>query len=139
MKIVCDTNSLISAYVFPGGTMDEILDIARRGDVQLVLSPDIITEFKAVLVRKFKYSADEADVFIGRVTAIATLAYPSERLDIVRRVDADNRILECAVAANADYLITGDKGDLLPLQKIGKTKIVTAREFLEILQSMITE
>lgn len=139
MKIVCDTNILISAYVYPGGTMDEILDIARRGDVRLCLSPDIISEFKAVLVRKFKYSAEEAGVFIGRVLAIATLVYPSERLSIVKRVDADNRILECAVAAKADYLITGDKRDLLPLKEIGKTKVITAREFLEKLQSITTE
>lgn len=131
IKIVCDTNILISAYVFPGGTTDEILNLARLGDITLYLSPDIISEFKSVLVRKFKYSPEEAGVFIGRVLAISTLVYPSERLGIVERVDADNRILECAVASGADYLITGDKRDLLPLKSIGSCKIIKPREFLQ--------
>lgn len=130
IKIVCDTNILISAYVFPGGTMDEILNLVRLGEVDLYLSPDIISEFKAVLVRKFKYSPAEADVFIGRVLELSTLVYPTERLHIVKRVDADNRILECTVTAKADYLVTGDKQDLLPLKTMGQCKIVTAREFL---------
>lgn len=131
IKLVCDTNILISAYVFPCGTMEEILDLARLGEVDLYLSPDIISEFKSVLVRKFKYAPEEADVFIGRVLEIVTLVYPSERLSIVKRVDADNRILECAVTAKADYLVTGDKQNLLPLKTIGQCKIVTAREFLQ--------
>lgn len=135
IRIVCDTNILISAYVFPGGAVDEILDFAKLGDIALCLSPDIITEFKTVLVRKFKYSAEEADVFIGRILEIAALVYPNERLRIVKRIDADNRILECAVAAKADYLVTGDKQDLLPLKKIGECNIVTARELLQMLQS----
>jgi putative PIN family toxin of toxin-antitoxin system len=130
IKIVCDTNILISAYVFPGGTTDEILSLAGLGELDLYLSPDIISEFKNVLLRKFKYSAEECDIFIGRVLEIATLVYPSERLAIVKRVDADNRVLECAVASEADYLVTGDKQDLLPLKSIGQCKIITPREFL---------
>lgn len=131
MKIVCDTNILISAYVFPGGAMDEIFDLAKLGEVDVCLSPDIISEFKTVLVKKFKYSPEEANIFIGRVLEMVTLVYPTERLRIVKRVDADNRILECAVTAMADYLVTGDKRDLLPLKTIGRCKIVTAREFLQ--------
>lgn len=135
IRIVCDTNILISAYVFPGGTMDEILDFAKLGSIALFLSPDIITEFKTVLVGKFKYSDVEAGAFIGRILAIATLVYPIERLRIVTRVGADNRILECAVTSKADYLITGDKRDLIPLKTIGSCKIVTAREFLQAMQT----
>lgn len=136
IRIVCDTNILISALVFPGGAPDEVLGLARLGEVDLYLSPDIISEFKTVLVRKFKYSPAEAAVFIDRILEIATLAYPTERLQIIRRVPADNRILECAQAVPADYLITGDKRDLLPLKKIGTCKIVTAREFLQMMSSL---
>lgn len=133
IKIVCDTNILISAYVFPGGTTDEILSLVGLGEIKLYLSPDIISEFNKVLLRKFKYSGEEADVFIGRVLEITTLVYPHERLSIIKRVDADNRILECAMASGADYIITGDKRDLLPLKSIGPCKIITAREFLQTL------
>lgn len=131
IKIVCDTNILISAYVFPGGTTDEILSLVGLGEIALYLSPDIISEFKRVLLRKFKYSVQEADVIIGRVLEITELVYPSERLKVVERVDADNRILECAVESRADYIITGDKRDLLPLKDIGSCKIISPREFLQ--------
>lgn len=130
MRIICDTNILVSALLFPGGAPDEVLTLARLGEVELCLSPDIISEFKNVLIKKFKYAAKETDVFVGRILSACTLVYPHERLSLVKRVDADNRILECAVASTADYLITGDKRDLLPLKTIGTTKIVTAREFL---------
>lgn len=133
IKIVCDTNILISAYVFPGGTTDEILSLVGLGELAMYLSPDIISEFKKVLSKKFKYSIEEVGVFVGRILEITTLVYPSERLKIVERVDADNRILECATASGADYIVTGDKRDLLPLKTIGQCKIVSPREFLQII------
>lgn len=133
MRIVCDTNILVSALLFPGGAPDEVFALARLGEVELYLSPDIISEFKQVLVNKFKYAAKEADVFVGRILAASTLVYPSERLHVIERVPADNRILECAVTAKAEYLVTGDKRDILPLKTIGECKIISAREFLQTL------
>ena len=132
MKIVCDTNILISAYLFPGGPPDEVIGLARAKEVALCISPDIVTEFKKVLILKFKHTEKEADDRLERLTQISEIVYPKERVSPIKRKDADNRILECAIEADADYLITGDKRDLLPLKIIGKTRIVTAREFLEI-------
>lgn len=134
MKVVCDTNILISALIFPGGPPDEVLNLARLRQVTLFLSPDIVAETKAVLIRKFRYTTPQAAVVLARLTTIATLIVPTERVALITRVDADNRILECALATRADYLVTGDKRDLLPLQKVGQTLIVTAAKFLDVMR-----
>lgn len=135
MKIVCDTNVLVSALVFPGGPPDEILQLARSGLLTLHLSPDIVTETKRVLMGKFQYTEEQAGHLIERFTAIGHMVYPTERVQIIQRVEADNRILECALTAQADFLVTGDRRDILPLRKIGGTPIVSPREFLDILRS----
>ena len=132
MKIVCDTNILISATIFPGGPPDEVIGLARAKEVALFISPDIVTEFKKVLVLKFKHTEQEADERIARLTQISGMVYPKERVALIKRKDSDNRILECAIEADADYLITGDKRDLLPLREIGSARIITAAHFLEI-------
>jgi predicted nucleic acid-binding protein len=63
---------------------------------------------------------------------MATLVEPTERITLVTAKDDDNRILECAVAARADYLVTGDKEHLLPLRSIGPTQIVAPAAFLAL-------
>lgn len=136
MKIVCDTNILISALLFPGGPPDQVLNLARLRTALLFLSPEILAEFRGVLARKFRYAEKEVAQFVDRVVAIAQMVYPTERLHRITRVEADNRILECAAEAGVDYLITGDPRDLLPLKSHGKTRIVTAREFVEIVTTI---
>ena len=58
---------------------------------------------------------------------------PTERIDVITAKDDDNRILECALAARAEFLVTGDKEHLLPLGSYRDTRIVTPAQFLEIL------
>lgn len=131
MKIVLDTNVLLSALVFPGGPPEKILTMARLGELALCISPDIFSELRKVLRLKFKYTEEEVEDFIERFRAFAQMVYPEERLDLITRVDADNRILECAVQAKADFLVTGDKKDILPLKKIKSTVIVSPSQFLD--------
>jgi putative PIN family toxin of toxin-antitoxin system len=136
VKIVCDTNILISAYLFPGGSPEEVVNRVRTKDVTLCLSPDILTEFKKVLVLKFKHTGQEADERVQRLTQISEMVYPKERLDLIKRKESDNRILECAVECGADFLVTGDKRDILPLKTVGKTRILTASQFLELMKDL---
>jgi len=134
VKIVCDTNILISAYIFPGGPPEEVIKRALIKDVTLCLSPDILSEFKKVLMLKFKHTEQEANERIERLTLVAEMTYPKERMNLIQRKESDNRILECAVESGADYLVTGDKRDILHLKAIGKTRILTASQFLEMLK-----
>lgn len=130
MKLVLDTNVYLSAFIFPGGNAEKIIGLVRAGTAVLFVSPDILTEFTAVLKRKFSCSEKSALEFRDRILAIATLVYPKERLKIITACEPDNRILECAHEARADFLVSGDKKHILPVKKLGKTRILSLREFL---------
>ena len=98
MKVVFDTNVLVSALVFPGGRGEEaLLRILEERD-QLYLSRAILDELLSVLARKFARDAEElsrAAVLLGE---ISTLVKPARRVKALPD-DPDNRILECAAAA----------------------------------------
>jgi putative PIN family toxin of toxin-antitoxin system len=134
MKIVVDTNIYLSAFVFPGGTTERVLEFVRDGRAQLFVSPEILTEFQHVLIRKFKYPEKTAKEFVERVTAIAELVYPKERLAVIKACPPDNRILECALEAKANYLITGDKKHILPVKKIKETIILSPSAFCQLIE-----
>ena len=130
MRIVCDTNILISAIAFPGGLPERILRAAISGTFMNCVSPDILTEFTRVLEKKLRFSIIETDQPVRLISAVSTIVYPETRLEIVKDDETDNRILECAVAARAEYLVTGDKRHLLPLKKHGEIRIVSARDLV---------
>jgi len=132
MRAVLDTNVLISALAFPGSKPDQVLQRVRRGEVELFLSPFILAEFERILRDKFRFTKRQTDERVAVIRRMATLVEPTERIALVVAKDDDNRILECAVAARADYLVTGDKEHLLPLRSIAATQIVTPAAFLEL-------
>jgi len=120
-RIVADTNIYISALNF-SGKADEVLALGRAGA--------ILDEIGGVLARKFRWSATrvrEARAAIGDFTV---LVHPREPVSVVREDEADNRILECALAAGADAIVTGDH-HLLELRRFGGVRITTPREFLD--------
>ena len=133
MRLVLDTNVLISALAFPGSKPDQVLRLARRQAVNLFLSPFILSEFSRVLRDKFELSAREADARVRAIRRVAHIIEPKERVSAVTAKEDDNRIIECAIAAEADFLVTGDKAHLLPLGSYRTTRIVTPAQFLEIL------
>lgn len=84
---------------------------------------------------KFGYSERIADQFVEEFLKFAKAILPDKKVHLVRAKKDDNRILECAISAKADYLITGDKKHILPLRKVGKTMIVSPAEFLNEFQN----
>lgn len=137
MNVVFDTNVYISALVFPGGVCDQIFRLAHSGKFDLHVSPDILSELKEVLMRKFKFTEGESEDIIDRVLAVAKLTYPRFRASQIEHPDADNRILECARESGADYLVTGDKKHILPLKVFGETRIVEPGTFFNL--ALITD
>lgn len=129
MLVVCDTNVWISGLVFPGGVPDRLIREIFAGTLKHATSPDITSEFKKKLITKFRYDASKANDLMSLLVSASTMVYPSERIQVVRLDESDNRIIECAVTAEADYLITGDKHHLLPLKTFRKVQIVSPREF----------
>jgi putative PIN family toxin of toxin-antitoxin system len=128
MRVVFDTNILISALVFPGGQGDAALRRIIDGIDQLVMSKAILGEFLEVLSRKFARDAEELAHVAVFVAELAMVVAPRRRLRVVKD-DPDNRILECAIAGRAEAIVTGDKA-LLALANFRNIPVVTLRSYL---------
>ena len=136
LKVVLDTNVLISAILF-GGKPRQILEKAIRGEIRLCLSEPILEELKGVLQRsKFDYSPEMIQVILTELTGIADFVNPSKTIDVVLDDPDDNRVLECAVEAEANYVITGDF-HLLKLSGYRNIEVLNAGAFLEKLSSAV--
>ena len=132
MRVVLDTNVLLSALILPGSKPDQVLQRVRSGEVELFLSSFILAELEQILRDKFRFTKRQTDERVTVIRRMAALVDSAERIALVAAKDDDNRILECAMAARVDHLVTGDKEHLLPLQCIGTTQIVTPAAFLEL-------
>lgn len=82
------------------------------GDVELVISAAILHEVRRVLREKFEWSAKELDWAEWAVRRAAKEVAPSPALEVIERDRTDNKIVECAVGSESDYIVTGDR-DLL--------------------------
>jgi len=131
LKVVLDTNIYISAILF-GGSCGEILRLAAEDSFKLVISKSIITEIEAVLKGKFKWSKMQISQTISYIKNIATVINPDISLSVIRNDPSDNKILECAFAVGADYIVTGDRNHLLPIKKFRGIKIMNSAEFLKL-------
>jgi putative PIN family toxin of toxin-antitoxin system len=136
LRVVLDTNVLISAILF-GGNPRQILEKAIRGEIRLCLSEPILEELKGVLQRsKFDYSPEMIQVILTELTGVSDFVNPSKTINVVSEDPGDNRILECAVEAQANYIVTGDF-HLLKLSRYRNIEVVNAVAFLEKLSSPI--
>lgn len=133
MRVVLDTNVIISGLIYRGNER-RVLDLAENARFELLLSPFILDEVERVLARKFQRDAQEIAREIAGLRRVATVIDPEPLADAVPGGHADNRILDCAAAAGADFLVTGDQRHLLPLGEHRGTRIVNASGFLEALQ-----
>jgi putative PIN family toxin of toxin-antitoxin system len=134
LRVTADSNIYISALNF-GGLPDQILDLARSGVIQVAMSQAIVEEVSRVLRDKFGWKEDAIALAQTQISGFTERVEPSMRVDAVKEDPTDNRILECAAAANSDYLVTGDR-HLLKLGRFGSARIVRPAEFLEIFGEM---
>lgn len=129
MKAVFDTNILVSALVFPGGRGEAaLLRIIEEKD-QLVLSKPILDELLGILSRKFARDAEELAHVAVFLSELGQFVKPRRRLRVLAD-EPDNRILECAIAGDADIIVTGDKA-LLALGEYRNIRIISLREYLD--------
>lgn len=129
LKVILDTNILVSAFVF-GGKPEIILRLCIEKQINAITSPALIVEFVEVLIKKFKASTAKIIAVENQIKESFDLVYPTKVVDAVRD-EPDNRILEAAIEGECNYIISGDK-DLLDLGSFRGIKIVTTDEFLEI-------
>ena len=129
MRVVLDTNVSISALKFAGNPR-EILQRAIRGKLKSCISKAILTELSAVLQSpKFGFSVTTVNQILSELTAIAELVVPSNKISLIGSDPTDNRVLECAVEAAAQYIASGDN-HLLDLMEYSTIKILSPSQFL---------
>ena len=130
MTIVCDTNVFISALLFPGGPPDEILKLVREGYAKLAVSPEICAELEGVLRKKFGMPDRDIKEIIQTIREMSFLVKPKEEIRLIREDPPDNRILECAVAADADYIVSGDVRHLQSLKEFRGVPILSPARYV---------
>lgn len=131
MKIVLDTNVLISAFLW-GGKPKDILERVFEGKDTLFISKPILDEVFEVLTRpKFKTSSEIASLYVHTIEDLAELVYPAVKIADVLRDSDDHIILECALQAEAECIITGDN-DLLVHENYQNIKIMTVQTYHQL-------
>jgi len=127
-KVVFDTNIYISAFITPGGRGESAYLLAVEGRIQLFSSVPILAEMANKLQGKFSWDAERVKLAVRSVAAIATILKPAKDINVLADTP-DNRILECARAAKAEMIVTGDH-HLLDLVTFEGIAVVTLAEFL---------
>ena len=128
MRVVFDTNIYISALAIPGGNADDAYLEAVRGTFELYTSVAILTETARVLQMKFDWAEDKVREAVRAISQVATVLRPRPTLHILKD-EPDNRILECAIAAQAEFVVSGDR-HLLALKHHANITMISLAEFL---------
>ncbi len=129
MKVVFDTNIFISAFVIPGGRAEEAYRRSLKNDFVLYSSVAILTETAQKLREKFGWQQDKITHLLRTIAKAAMVVKTKPHLHLLAD-EPDNRVLECAEAADADFIVTGDK-HLLSLQHFRSVDIVRLADFLK--------
>ncbi|MBV9305769.1 MAG: putative toxin-antitoxin system toxin component, PIN family [Acidobacteriaceae bacterium] len=128
-RLTLDSNIYISAFEF-GGMPLRLLEQARAGEIEIAISTPIIREIQRVLREKFHWPEDRLEQLERNISQFTKRVEPTQTLDIVKSDPDDNRILECAVVAGSEAIVTGDKKHLLPLRNYQGIKIIQVSEIL---------
>jgi putative PIN family toxin of toxin-antitoxin system len=134
VKVVFDTNVWISIFL-QKALSSEYPQVKNRSIIYA--SPDILLEIsKVLLYPKIADILKEAHISSKEVLRViksnVLIIEPTTKLNLIEYDPEDNKIVECALAAEADFIVTGDK-HLLELGKFKKTKILKPREFLDLI------
>ena len=136
MRVVLDTNVLISALITPGGWPDILYQSWRSGQFILISSEEQFDEFRRVSryprLRRFLQPA-AAGAMLNEIRLLAVLATSLPKVEISPD-PADNFLLAMAQAGHADYLVTRDKDDLLALVRHKGTRIISVHQMVELLE-----
>lgn len=144
IKAVFDANLLVSAFLSrenPGGASNELLRFVIAGAVELCLSIDIIDEAVGILIsrprlaRRYRYTPEAVGQYRADLLMLATAVDdPAPVPGAVPRDPDDDKIVACAVAAGAEYIVSRDH-DLLSLGSYGGIAIIAPEAFLRLVRA----
>jgi len=136
IRVVIDTNILVSAHIAPGRVIHKIVDEWVECKFTLVLPKSVLEEAIEVLKRK-DINLEKIEKLLNLISQKAVLVEPKTKIVVVRGDPEDNKFLECAVEGNAKYIISGDK-HLLALKQYKNIQIIQARKFIDVLSKIHT-
>jgi putative PIN family toxin of toxin-antitoxin system len=129
MPVVLDSNAYVSAFVVPGGAASQLMAALLRGRAEPLISRPIMAEVLGVLGRKFAADREQLARTALFLSGFAEQVVPRERLNVLSD-EPDNRVLECAVAGHARWIVTGDR-QMLKLGHYEGVQIITVRAMRE--------
>ena len=130
MKIVIDSNVFVSSF-FWGGNPREVFERVINGLDELYITDEIIMEIKSVMKsRKFNLNNIEIEDYIKIIEKYSKKIVSKKIPESISRDKSDDKILQCRLDGNVDYIITGDK-DLLVLKEYKTIKILNPKDYLE--------
>lgn len=137
-KVVLDANVWISAMLW-GGKPAAIIKAAEMGKVNIIVSEAIIGEISQVLnypklTKIYQAENLQHEELMEAVLRVAKFVEVTKKVNVVIDHPADDKYIECALAAGADYLVSGDK-HLLNVGGYKGTRVVSVNEFLQIIES----
>jgi putative PIN family toxin of toxin-antitoxin system len=138
LRVVLDTNLLVSYLLTQGKTISRIINFWEQGDIVVLVSPTILMELSEVVQRPRLRQQMKVDpqVLIDTISAEAVYTSGDLALPGASRDPKDDKFLACAVEGNADYLATGDS-DLLDLGSIQAIPILRPHDFVELMEATI--
>ena len=131
MKITLDTNFLISATQWDNSVAFKLLKRLLEANIKIFTTKDILDEFSEVLQRDFKYNKEETTNILEEILVFVNIIEAQEKIKIVKDDPDDDKIIECAIASNSNYLVTYDR-HLLKIKKYKSIKIITPEEMLKL-------
>jgi putative PIN family toxin of toxin-antitoxin system len=132
--VVFDASVWVSNAGYPGSVPYRAVDAARLGLVGSVASEAIIDQVRRALSSpRFAFPPELVDDTEEEIRRLSSIVDPVVRLAVIAAKESDNRILECAVAGEADVIVTGDRKHLLPLGAYEGIRIVSPADFLRSL------
>ena len=139
MRVVLDANVYVSAMVNAQGNPQRIMACWERGEFEVLVSAPIIDEVGRVLrypriVKRHQQGEAAIERFLALLASEAVVVEPSEKLEVVKEDESDNRYLECAIEGRARAIVSGD-GHLPALGEYGGVMIVAPAAFVMLLET----
>jgi uncharacterized protein len=135
LRVVLDTNILVSALIFPGGAPELVYRLALEHRIELISSRSLLAELGSVLGSKFGWEPTRVEQAVGQLTRIATLVEPTATIAEITADPADNRVLEAASTGQVTVIVSGDR-HLLGLGTWREVPIQRPADFLETLSGL---